>query len=109
MIHDSYIRGFSVDLDHSLLGRPTTAYVDVAFNSPFAKEMRQLAVDYMSRINGATLANTTIGEKYITVKIRTRDVQHVDEIVGAIQDDLPDVSTQTVLVNELLFMNKKIS
>lgn len=109
MLDGGFIRGFSVNVDHSLLGRPTTAYIDILFNSPFTDELQELAVDYISRINGATLANTTIGEKYITVKIRARDLQHVDKIVRAIQDDLPSVSTRTVLANQLFFTNKKIS
>lgn len=104
-----YIKRFTVDLDHSRLSRPIVAYVDIIFQSPFTEETEKATIEYISNINGVTLANTTVGEKYITTKIRTRDIQDLNHVVRSIQNDLPGVSTHTVLVNELFFSNKKIS
>ncbi len=104
-----YIKRFTVDLDHNRLSRPIVAYVDIIFQSPFTEETEKATIEYISNINGVRLANTTVGEKYITTNIRTRDIQDLNHVVRSIQNDLPGVSTHTVLVNELFFSNKKIS
>ena len=109
MVKEGFIRQFCVDLDHSLLGRPIVAYVDIVFKGSFTYEIEHITLDYISKINGVRLANTTVGEKYITVKIRTQDLKQLNHIVRTIQNDLPDATTRTVLVNELYFSNKKIS
>lgn len=104
-----YIKRFTVDLDHNRLSRPIVAYVDIIFQSPFTEETEKATIEYISNINGVRLANTTVGKKYITTNIRTRDIQDLNHVVRSIQNDLPGVSTHTVLVNELFFSNKKIS
>ncbi|MFQ6608376.1 MAG: Lrp/AsnC family transcriptional regulator [Fidelibacterota bacterium] len=104
-----YIKKFTVDLDHDLLGKPIIAYVDIIFQTSLTTEVEEATIKYILKINGVRVANTTVDEKHITIKIRTRDIQDLNQVVRSIQNDLPGVSTHTVLVNELFFSNKKIS
>jgi Lrp/AsnC family leucine-responsive transcriptional regulator len=109
MIANGYIKRFTVDLDHERLGRKLIAYVDIIFNKSFTAEVEQHALDFVSKINGVRSANTTVGEKYITVKIYTRDIQDLNRIIRTIQNEIPDIVTRTVIVNELFFTNNIIT
>ncbi len=108
MIDNGFIRRFCADLDHERLGRGIIAYVDIIFKRSFTPEVEKRALDYISTINGVRSANTTVGEKYITVRIYTRSIQELNQIIRSIQNDIPDISTRTVIVNELFFTNNKI-
>jgi len=109
MIRDGYIKRFTVDLDHAKLGRGLIAYVDIIFKKSFTVEVEQQALAFVSRINGVRSANTTVGEKYITVNIYSRDIPELNRIIRTIQNGIPDISTRTVIVNELFFANNPIS
>jgi len=109
MIANGYIKRFTIDLDHERLGRKLIAYVDIIFNKSFTAEVEQHALDFISKINGVCSANTTVGEKYITVKIYTWDIQDLNRIIRTIQNEIPDTTTRTVIVNELFFTNNIIT
>ncbi|NOZ04566.1 MAG: Lrp/AsnC family transcriptional regulator [FCB group bacterium] len=109
MIDNGFIRRFCADLDHERLGRGIIAYVDIIFKRSFTPEVEKRALNYISAINGVRSANTTVGEKYITVRIYTGTIQELNQIIRSIQNDIPDISTRTVIVNELFFTNKKIA
>jgi len=109
MVEKGYIIKFTADLNHELLGRGTIAYLDIIFKKSFTPEVERQALDYISKINGVRSANTTVGEKYITVKIRAKDMQELNHIIRSIQNKMPDISTRTVIVNELFFTNNKIT
>lgn len=109
MIANGYIKRFTVDLDHERLGRKLIAYVDIIFKRSFTTEVEQRALDFISKINGVRSANTTVGEKYITVKIYTKDIQDLNRIIRTIQNEIPDIATRTVIVNELFFTNNIIT
>lgn len=109
MVETGYIRKFCAELDHERLGRGVIAYVDILFMKSFTTEVEKRALKFISRINGATSANTTVGEKYITVKIYTKNMKDLHQTIRTIQNGIPDISTQTVIVNELFFTNNKIT
>ena len=108
MVDAGYIRKFCIDLDHELLGRKVVAYVDIIFNKSFTIEVEKVALDFITKINGVRLANTTVGEKYITIKIYTLNMQDLHQTIRTIQNGIQDISTKTVIVNENFFTNKKI-
>ncbi len=108
IVKEGYIRKFNVDLDHSRLGRSIIAYVDIIFKHSFTYETEQMALDYIIKINGVRQINTTVGEKYLTVKIRAKNLNHLDDIIRSLQNDLPDTTIRTVIVNKLYFSNRKI-
>jgi len=109
MIQAGYIKRFTVDLDHAKLGRGLIAYVDIIFKKSFTAEVEQKALEFVSKINGVRSANTTVGEKYITVNIYTKGLPDLNRIIRTIQNGIPDISTRTVIVNELFFANNPIS
>lgn len=108
MVADGSIRRFTVDIDHDRLGKSLIAYVDIIFKGPFTTEVEENAIEFVSKINGVRLANTTVGEKYITAKFRTRDLKELDKIIRALNNAFEGVSTRTVIVNDLFFSNKAV-
>ena len=108
MLSAGYIKRFTVDLDHERLGRRLIAYVDIIFKRSFTAEVEREALEFVSKINGVRSANTTVGEKYITLNIYTRDIKELNRIIRTIQNGIPDISTRTVIVNEVFFANNPI-
>lgn len=108
IVKEGYIQRFSVDLDHSRLGRSIIAYVDIIFTKSFTYEAEQIALDYIIKINGVRQINTTVGEKYLTVKIRAKNLNRLDDIIRTLQNDIPNTTMRTVIVNKLYFSNRKI-
>lgn len=109
LVDQKYIRKFCADLDLKRLGKEIIAYVDIVFKQSFTPEVEKRALEYISKINGIRSANTTVGEKYITVRMYTQNIQELHHIIRSIQNDIPDITTRTVIVNELFFTNKNIA
>ena len=109
LVDQKYIRKFCADLDLERLGKKIIAYVDIIFKQSFTPEVEKRALEYISKINGIRSANTTVGEKYITVRMYTQNIQELHHIIRSIQNDIPDITTRTVIVNELFFTNKNIA
>ena len=109
MIDEKYIRKFSADIDHERLGRKVIAYIDILFNKSFTPEVEERALEFISKINGVRSANTTVGEKYLTVKLYTHSIRDLHNTIRTIQNGISDISTRTVIVNELFFTNNLIT
>lgn len=108
ILEEGYIKKFSVELDHNKLGRTILAYIDIIFEKSFTNSEELESIDLIKQINGVRQINTTVGKKYLTVKIYAKNLGHLNDIIRYLHNNIPDTSTRTVIVNELYFSNKSI-
>ncbi len=91
------IRGFTVDVDPAALGLGLPAYVHVRIKQNSWKRFREKAFALPEAVHVALVA----GDFDVTLLVRTRDAEHLRELVLERIQALPEVlGTQTVLVFE---------
>lgn len=91
------IRGFTVDIDPAALGLGLPAYVHVRIKQNSWKTFRQKAWALEEAVHVALVA----GDFDCVLLVRTRDAEHLRELVLERIQALPEVlATQTVLVFE---------
>jgi DNA-binding Lrp family transcriptional regulator len=91
------IRGFTVDVDHGALGLGLPAYVHVRIKQNSWKRFREKAWALEEAVHVALVA----GDFDCVLLVRTRDAEHLRELVLERIQALPEVlATQTVLVFE---------
>jgi DNA-binding Lrp family transcriptional regulator len=91
------IRGFTVDVDPAALGLGLPAYVHVRIKQNSWKTFRQKAWALEEAVHVALVA----GDFDCVLLVRTRDAEHLRELVLERIQSLPEVlATQTVLVFE---------
>jgi DNA-binding Lrp family transcriptional regulator len=91
------IRGFTVDVDPAALGLGLPAYVHVRIKQNSWKTFRQKAWALEEAVHVALVA----GDFDCVLLVRTRDAEHLRELVLERIQALPEVlATQTVLVFE---------
>ena len=79
------IRRFTAELDHSLLGRPTTAFVLVGLSPSSESASRSIAKKVLS-VNGVGEARLVAGEWDLIVKARAASLEELSfSVVGRIR------------------------
>jgi DNA-binding Lrp family transcriptional regulator len=91
------LRGFTVDVDPAALGLGLPAYVHVRIKQNSWKHFRDKALALPEAVHVALVA----GDFDVTLFVRTRDAEHLRQLVLEQIQALPEVlGTQTVLVFE---------
>jgi DNA-binding Lrp family transcriptional regulator len=94
---DGVIRAFTIEVDHAALGLGLPAYVHVRIKQNSWKTFRQKAWALEEAAHVALVA----GDFDCVLLVRTRDAEHLRELVLERIQALPEVlATQTVLVFE---------
>ncbi|MGZ6826759.1 MAG: Lrp/AsnC family transcriptional regulator [Mycobacteriales bacterium] len=94
---DGVIRAFTIEVDHAALGLGLSAYVHVRIKQNSWKTFRQRAWALEEAAHVALVA----GDFDCVLLVRTRDAEHLRELVLERVQALPEVlATQTVLVFE---------
>ncbi|MDO8339250.1 MAG: Lrp/AsnC family transcriptional regulator [Candidatus Burarchaeum sp.] len=74
------IRKFSVGLDHAKLGRPTTAFILIAYEPGHKMPQRRLA-EKISKLSGVYAVHIITGEWDILVKARAASIEEIGKLV----------------------------
>jgi DNA-binding Lrp family transcriptional regulator len=91
------IRGFTVDVDPTALGLGLPAYVHVRIKQNSWQQFSARALVLPEAVHVALVA----GDFDVTLLVRTRDAEHLRELVLERIQSMPEVlATQTVLVFE---------
>ncbi|MGZ6793166.1 MAG: Lrp/AsnC family transcriptional regulator [Mycobacteriales bacterium] len=94
---EGVIRAFTIEVDHAALGLGLSAYVHVRIKQNSWKTFRQRAWALEEAAHVALVA----GDFDCVLLVRTRDAEHLRELVLERVQALPEVlATQTVLVFE---------